>query len=219
MKRLFFFGLLIFLVSTSLGWTDVETWLKPMPTRSDESEPEEPSLSEGEQAPPKEVIFSFLQEFHEAKARKFQKGKFIGASWVENGFQFEDSTYGGNMKDIFLSEQISVNGRQRMAIWFLINPGFESLLLFQNVPPGRQLRLFYALPDGTFLQKAPAFIQVEVWIGRKKLFKAQINTKGWKQKTVNWVLPFLLHRDCDVTIAIRSLNPEPNLLGVYGNIE
>ena len=211
-------GLSIFLISTSLGWTDVETWLKPPPTGADTSEDQKSSLPEREEVPPEEVIYSFLRGFQEARAQKSQKGKLIGGWWQENGFQFEDSSQ-TIVKDIFLSEEINVNGRKRKAIWFLINPGFESLLIFQNVPPGRRLKLSYALPDETFLGKAPAFIQVEVRIGKKKLFEVQINAKGWKEKTADLTLPFLLHHNYDVTIAVRSLDPAPRLLGLYGHIE
>ena len=214
----FLFALSIFLVSTSLGWTDVNTWLKPPPTGSDGSKNEESSLPESAETPPEEVIYSFLQSFQEAKAQKLEKGRYIKGLWQENGFQFEDST-GLLMKDIFLSDAINVNGRQRNAIWFLIGPGYESLLRFQGVPPGKRLRLYYALQDEAFLEKVPAFVQVEARIGKKKLFEVQINTKGWKEKTADLTLSFLLHHNYDVTITVHSLDPEPKLLGLYGHIE
>lgn len=183
-----------------------------------DEEPAPVSSPERDEIPPEEVIYSFLAGFQEAKAQKLQRGKLIRGWWFEDGFQFEDAVE-GIVKDIFVSDSMNVNGRQRKAIWFLVQPGFESLLVFSNVPPGKRLKLFYAMPDETFLGKPPAFVQVEVRIGKKKVLEVQINTKGWKEKTLRLTLPYILHRNMVVTVAVRSLDPEPKLLGLYGHIE
>jgi len=180
---------------------------------------EEGSLTEGTQdAPPEEVVYSLLRGFPEAHAEKLKKGKRVKGWWTGKGFQFEDAASESALH-LFLSDQIKVGARLRQAIWFQVEPGFESSLLFRGIPPARRLRLFYALPDEIFSKKQPAFIQMEILIGKKKIFETQTNTKGWKEKTVNLTLPFLLDRDFNLTIKVRSLDPEPKSFGVYGYIE
>ncbi len=178
------------------------------------------SLIEPKEGPPEEVIFSFVQGFPEAHTDRRKWGRIVQGLKIENGFRFEDSPPGAT--DVFVSPDVMVNGKPRQAISLLIVPGFETNLIFQNIPPGRRLRFFYALPDTLFQtanKAAVSFVQVEVLIGRKVLFEGQTNTKGWREKAVDLTLPYLLHRELQVTIRTRSLDPAPQFLVFYGAIE
>ena len=177
---------------------------------------ERPSF-ETEEAPPENVVFSFLKNFSEAKAERRNRGQVSLGQWNRTGFQFPGS--GPNTADIFTNPQTPVNGKNREAIWMVIPPGQEVGLTFPNVPPGHRLRFFYALPDYLFTMKAPAFTQVEVWVGKKKVYESQTNTKGWKEKVIGLTLPYLLQREIQVTVRARSLDPEPQILVFYGLVE
>ncbi len=175
---------------------------------------------EAEEAPLEEVTFSFLQGFPEAQVEKRKKGKVSRAQWKGTGFQFEDSD--PNVVDFLAHDQTQVNGKNRPAIWALVMPGFESSLTFSKVPPARKLKFFYALPDYVFQaaeKVLPSFVQIEIFIGKKRIYEGQTNTKGWKEKTVDLSLPYLLQRDLQVTIRIHSLDPQPRYLVFYGTLE
>jgi len=190
----------------------------PLETVGGKSQP--PSFAEVEETPPENVVFSFLRGLPEAQVERRKKGKSIGGRWNEKGFQFEDSDPG--VMEIFAHEQTTVSGKNRGAVWMLAKSGSESSLAFLKVPPGRSLRFFYALPDYVFEPRGkaqPAFVQVEILIGKKKVFEGQTNTKGWKEKTLDLTLPYLLQRDYQITIRVRSLDPEPRYFVFYGYIQ
>ncbi|GEM_PF-2522753 len=173
-----------------------------------------------EEAPTEEVTFSFLQGFPEAQAEKIKKGKVSRAQWDGTGFRFGDSE--PNVIDFFIHDQTLVSGKTRPAIWILVAPGYESSLTFSKIPSGRKLNLFYALPDYVFQEAGkvtPSFVQMEIFIGKKRIYEGQTNTKGWKEKTLDLSLPYLLQRDLQVTIRVRSLDPQPRYFVLYGNIE
>ena len=189
-----------------------------MPTEGNKA-PEVTGLFEPEDTPPEEVTFSFLQSFSEARAEQRKKSKIFRGEWKGNGFEFEGAP---GQPEFFINDQTMVSTKPRPAIWVLIKPGHESSLIFSKIPPSRRVRIFYAIPDFNFEGQGkalPSFIQIEVLVGKKKIFEAQTNTKGWREKTLDLTLPYLLHRDYQITFRLRSLDQEPRFIVLYGYMQ
>lgn len=174
------------------------------------------SARAAEGGPPGEILFSFLQELPHAEAVREGEEGTIRGEWADGRFYFEGlpgSTY------VFTTENIAVDGKTRMAIWFQPWKGFDSTLTFSSVPPGRRLRLFFALGDSDFSEGKAIPVYFEVWLGKKKLFDAQVGTKGWKQKTFDLTLVYLLQRKYRFKFRTWSSERRPTNFVFYGYVE
>lgn len=183
-------------------------------------QPMEEEENEGmNEAPPGEVIFSILPAFPEANVQRRKKWRWLKGWWDEKGFKFEDSPIPG--PQVFIDNATPVNGRVREAILVQLEPGSETTVSFTRVPPGRILRVLWALPDSSFEgeEKIGGHVKVGVSIGQKNVFETQISTKGWKENLIDLALPRLLGRAYVLTFTIRSVDSHWKSLLFYGYIE
>lgn len=174
------------------------------------------SIQAAEDIPPERVIYSFLQGFPTAQTLWLSEETRIQGTWTGDRFHFEGLP--GAM-EIFITDAAQVGGKTHAAIWIQPVGDMEAILTFPNVPPGRKLRLFFAAPDIVFQQGKINPIYLEVWIGRKRLFEARIHTKGWKEKTLDLLLPFLLQRLYQIRVRVRAHEKNLSSLVFYGRIE
>jgi len=183
-----------------------------------ESKAEEKVETIQDSGPPGEILYSFLQAFPRAQAQRRRRGKNVRAWWLERGFQFEDSAAGAI--DIFVSEDAVAGAVVRQAIAFNLVAGEESELIYSEVPPGRRIHLYFALPDGSFpLTRAGAPVLFEVLIGTKSIFEAELSTRGWKEKTIDLTLPFLLQRSYRLTFRVRTVDKQWKTFVFHGYVE
>ena len=169
-----------------------------------------------QEEPPGEIIFSFLEELPYAEAVREGEGQTVTGEWVDERFYFEGLP---GLTDVFTTEAVKVDGKTQAAIWFQPWKGFDSTLTFSSVPPGKRLRLFFALGDSDFVQGKATPVYFEVWLGKKKLFDAQGGTKGWKQKTFDLTLAYLLQRKYRFKFRIWSSERRPTSFVFYGYVE
>lgn len=218
MKKIIWIFTILFLISPFIkgGIADEVQTNEQKPKAAPPAGTEAPSTLEVEESPPEDVVFSLIHAFPEAHAERRKKGKVIQANWDQTGFIFEDSPLGA---EITLSSDKLVDRKAREAISFTIASGYEASLIFQDVPPGHSLKVFYSWADEAFVGRKPAFAHVEILIGRKTVFEVQTNTKGWKQQAIDLTLPYLLQRHYALSFKVRSVDSLPNKFLLYGYIE
>ena len=169
-----------------------------------------------ESSPPPSVVYSFLEALPRAQASWKGAGKTLAGVWEEDRFRFEGQA---GVTDIFATDAALVEGKPRLAIWLQPYDDLEATLTFSDLPPGRQLHLFYALPDPVFQQAKLIPVYLEVWIGQKKLFETRVNSKGWKEKTVDLTLPFLLQRRFLIRVKVWAAEKQSSSFIFYARIE
>lgn len=160
-------------------------------------------------SPKEKAIYSFMEVFPTARAIRYPKlGKTEG-QWVEDHFEFPDAP---GLSDIFMAKNFEVNGMIREAMAFKIQPDVATNLIFTHVPAGRKLKLLLALPDFTAKKEKIPSVQFEAWIGGKQIFTTEIQTKGWRQESVDLTLPYLLERSYVVSFKVYSVAKEETIL-------
>ncbi len=162
------------------------------------------------------VVYSFLDVFPQARAIRYPKFGKTEGSWVEDHFEFSDAP---GLSDIFIGRNFEVNATVHESIAWKIQPDVASNLIFTRVPPGRKLKLFLAMPDIAFKKEKVWPIQLEAWIGGKKILESEIQAKGWRQEEVDLTVPFLLQRSYVVSFKVYSTAKEETLLLFRGSIE
>ncbi|MBI4115436.1 MAG: hypothetical protein HY447_02550 [Candidatus Omnitrophica bacterium] len=151
-------------------------------------------------------IYSFAEHLPMAEAlRGGEKGTLYG-KWGVDRFRFQGLPSTGS--DIFISQGVVVAEKVREAISFNPLTGFDSTLVFSQVPSGSQLRIFYAVPDSVFEQSKVVGVNFEVWIGKKKVFETRASSKGWQEKTVDLSLLSLLGRSYRVTFRVSAVDQD-----------
>lgn len=168
--------------------------------------------------PPGEIVYSFIERLSQARAIKRGQGNEVHqARWIASRFRFDELP---GMADILVSEGILVKGKTRTVIRIQALPGYESELVYKKVPPGRRMRIFFALADSNFRKgKEQAPVEFEVWIGAKKLYETRVNSRGWQAKTLDMTLPRLLQRGFRVSFKVRTSGEQLKNFVFYGYIE
>jgi len=168
--------------------------------------------------PPGEIVYSFIERLSQAQAIKRGAGNEVHqARWITSRFRFDELP---GSADILISEGILVKGKARSVIRFQALPGYESELVYKKVPPGRRMRIFFALTDSNFRKsKERAPVDFEVWIGAKKLYETRVNSRGWQEKTLDMTLPRLLQRGFRVSFKVRTSGEQLKNFVFYGYIE
>ena len=164
----------------------------------------------------REALYSFVDSLSQAQALRDTELGLLEGTWFNERFEFE-GLHGAY--DVQVFRKVAVEGKFRRAIHVLSLPEQDSLLIFSDVPPGRNLRLFFALPDSVFEKGIVAPVQVEAWIGGKRLFTTATNARGWQEKTLDLSLPLLLQRPYRVTVKVRATGVRSTPFLFYGHIE
>jgi hypothetical protein len=164
----------------------------------------------------KEKIYILTQHFTKAQAEREISGRIYAGQLKGERIQFEGLP---GIADIFVTESAVVEGKTRPVIWFQPLQNSENSLIFRDVPPGRKLHLFYALPDWTFQKQQVTPVQFEVWFGKRKLLETRVSTKGWKEKILDLTLPFLLQRKGRLVFKVGVAGQRPESFVFYGAIE
>ena len=138
--------------------------------------------------------------------------------WKDERFHFEGLP---DSADILMDRKALVERKPETVVWFPVGPEQDASLTYTGVPIGRRLRFLFILSgdwDVTKKEK-PLPLLLEIWIGKKKLFETQISTPGWKEKTLDLTLPYLLQRRFRFTVKARTLGPEWDNLIFFGYLE
>jgi len=167
--------------------------------------------------PPREIIFSFLQGLPYAQAVRQGEGQSFTGEWKGDRFHFEGLPA---LMAIYTTEVVAVEGKTRAAIWFQPWRDLDTTLVFSSVPVGKRLRIFFALGDSDFSHGRRATpVYFEAWIGKKKLFDAQVNTRDWKEKSFDLTLPYFLQRKSRFSFKIQASEKQQTSFIFYGYIE
>lgn len=163
------------------------------------------------------VVYSFVDHFSKTRALRASEEATYEGEWKEDRFIFEELS---GPADIVADRKALVEKKPRPVILFPSGPGLESSLAFPEVPPGRRLRFFYILSANWAVEEDKLLpVLIEIWLGRKRLLRTEVSTAGWKEKTLDLMLPFLLQRKYRLTIRTRSLGEEWRNLIFYGYVE
>lgn len=166
----------------------------------------------------KKFVYSFADNLGSAEALRASREEMFPGAWKDERFHFEGLP---DSADILVDRKALVERKPETVVWFPVGPEQDVSLTYTGVPVGRRLRFLFLLSGdwGAAKKGEPLPLLLEVWIGKKKLFETQISTPGWKEKTFDLTLPYLLQRKFRFTVKARTLGPEWDNLIFFGYLE